>query len=179
MYGSKHRANGAKQLRKLRGLNLGRYRTVLKSVSDADSLRFDILDHVMLVVHADVQPSDGDWARMVVVRNASRTKLRGTLVIAPPRASINAGQRADVAKFMKETGSSIAVVTDSALIRGVAMAVGFLGVKVRAFAPNALAAALQFLSVPETRHAIFVHRIEALRTQLNSASRLSVAPQKH
>lgn len=143
-----------------------------------DTLRFDIVDHVLLVVHADVEPSDGDWARMVVVRNANRTKLRGTLVMAPPRASINAVQRADVAKFLKETGSSIAVVTDSALIRGVAMAVGFLGVKVRAFAPNAVTSALNFLAVPESRHATFVHRVEALKAQLNSASRLSVAPQK-
>lgn len=155
-----------------------RWPAVLQGVADADSLRFDIVDHVMLVVHADVEPSDSDWARLVVVRNAGRARLRGTLVVAPPRASINAAQRADVAKFMKETGSSIAVVTDSALIRGVAMAVGFLGVKVRAFAPNAITAALNFLAVPESRYATFVHRIEALKAQLNSASRLSVAPQK-
>jgi hypothetical protein len=147
-------------------------------VTDSDSLRFDIIDHVMLIVHADVPPSDGDWARMTVVRNASKTKLRSTLVLAPPRASINAAQRADVAKFMKETGSSIAVMTDSALIRGVAMAVGFLGVQVKAFAPNAITAALNFLVVPESRHSIFIRRIEALRAQLNSAARLSVAPLK-
>lgn len=143
-----------------------------------DTLRFDIIDHVMLIVHADVAPSDSDWARLSVVRNGSRGKLRGTLVIAPPRASINAAQRADVAKFMKETGSSVAVLTDSALIRGVAMAVGFLGVKVRAFAPNALTAALNFLVVPESRYAVFTRRVEALSAQLNSASRLSVAPTK-
>ena len=143
-----------------------------------DSLRFDIIDQVMLIVHADVAPRDSDWARMSVVRNSSRAKLRGTLVVAPPRASINAAQRADVAKFMKDTGSSVAVLTDSALIRGVAMAVGLLGVKARAFAPNALTAALSFLVVPESRHGIFARRIEALSAQLSSASRLSVAPTK-
>jgi hypothetical protein len=63
----------------------------------ADSLRFDFMDHVMLIVHADAPPSDADWARMAVVRNANRDRLRGNLVIAPPRASINASQRADVA----------------------------------------------------------------------------------
>ena len=151
---------------------------MLKLVTDSDSLRFDIVDQVMLVVHADVAPSDGDWARLLVVRNANRTKLRSTLVIAPPRASINAAQRADVAKFMKETGTGVAVLTDSALVRGVAMAVGFLGVKVRAFAPNALTAALDFLMIPESRHAIFIHRVEALRAQLASAARLSIPPPK-
>lgn len=147
-------------------------------VTDSDSLRFDIVDQVMVVVHADVAPSDGDWARLLVVRNANRTKLRSTLVIAPPRASINAAQRADVVKFMKETGTGVAVLTDSALVRGLAMAVGFLGVKVRAFAPNALTAALDFLMVPESRHAIFVHRVDALRAQLASAARLSIPPPK-
>ena len=63
-------------------------------------------------------------------------KIRGNLVIAPTRAGINAAQRADVARFMKETRISIAVVTDSALIRGVSSAVGFLGAQVRAFPPT-------------------------------------------
>jgi hypothetical protein len=147
-------------------------------VTDSDSLRFDIIDQVMLIVHADVAPSDGDWARLLVVRNANRAKLRSTLVIAPPRASINSAQRADVVKFMKETDTGVAVLTDSALIRGVAMAVGFLGVKVRAFAPNALTTALAFLMVPESRHAIFIHRVDALQAQLASAARLSMPPPK-
>jgi len=136
-----------------------------------DSFRFDIVDHVMLVVHADMPPSDHEWARMVVVRNANRDRLRSTLVIAPPRASINASQRADVAHFMKETGITIAVVTDSALIRGVARAVGFLGVQVRAFAPNELSTALTFMIVPPSRHAEFTRRIEQMKAQLASNAR--------
>jgi 2,3-bisphosphoglycerate-independent phosphoglycerate mutase len=138
-------------------------------VTPADSLRFDIVDHVMLIVHADVPPDDGDWARMVVVRNGNRDKIRSNLVIAPPRATINAGQRADVARFMKETGISIAVVTDSALIRGIARAVGFLGVQVRAYAPAELPSALNYLVVPQTRHDAIIRRIDALKAQLAHA----------
>ena len=170
--------NTAKQLGKLIGLIRPRSSAVWKRVTDSDSLRFDIVDQVMLIVHADVPPSASDWARLLVVRDANRAKLRSTLVIAPPRASINAAQRADVVKFMKETGTGVAVLTDSALVRGVAMAVGFLGVKVRAFAPNALTSALTFLTVPESRHANFVRRVEALRAQLASAARLSIPPPK-
>ena len=137
---------------------------------NSDSLRFDIVDHVMMIVHADMPPRDADWARMTVVRNASRDRLRGTLVIAPPRASINASQRADVAQFMKETNITVAVVTDSALIRGVARAVAFLGVQVRAFAPNELSSALTFLIVPPSRHADFTRRIELMKNQLAGTS---------
>jgi hypothetical protein len=93
----------------------------------ANTLRFDIVDHVLVIVHADVPPADDDWSRLVLVRNANRQKIRGNLVIAPPRASINAAQRADVAAFTRETGILIAVVTESALVRGVALAIGLLG----------------------------------------------------
>jgi len=140
-------------------------------VADSDSFRFDIVDHVMLVVHADMPPSDADWARMVVVRNANRDRIRSNLVVAPPRASINASQRSDVAQFMKANGTSIAVVTDSALIRGVARAVGFLGVQVRAFAPNELTSALNFLVVSPSRHPEFGRRIEIMKAQLGGTAR--------
>jgi hypothetical protein len=140
-------------------------------VTNADSLRFDIVDHVMLIVHADVPPDPEDWARMVVVRNANREKIRSNLVVAPPRASINAGQRSDVAQFMKETGITIAVVTDSALIRGVARAVGFLGVQVRAFAPAEIASALNYVVVAPSRHADMIRRIDAMKTQLGLNAR--------
>jgi len=140
-------------------------------VADSDSFRFDIVDHVMLVVHADMPPSDADWARMVVVRNANRDRIRSNLVVAPPRASINASQRSDVAQFMKANGTSIAVVTDSALIRGVARAVGFLGVQVRAFAPNELTSALDFLVVSPSRHPEFGRRTEIMKAQLGGTAR--------
>jgi len=131
----------------------------------AETIRFDIVDQIMLVVHADVLPADADWARMSTVRNAHGNKLRGLLVIAPPRASINAAQRAEVAEFMKATGVSIAVVTDSALIRGVANAIGFLGIRVQAFASAEIDAALRYLLVPATQQAALLRRVELLKAQ--------------
>lgn len=132
----------------------------------ANTLRFDLVDHLLVVVHADVAPDEDDWRRLMLVRDANRTRIRGNLVLAPPRATINAAQRADVATFMKETGASIAVLTDSALIRGVALAVGFVGVKVRAFQSNELTSALSYLAVPSSRHAELSGRIERMKSQL-------------
>jgi hypothetical protein len=142
-----------------------------RAVANSDSLRFDIVDHVMLIVHADVPPSESDWARMIVVRNAHGDRIRGNLVVAPPRASINASQRADVAQFMRDTGTSVAVVTDSALIRGLARAVGFLGLQVRAFAFSELASAFNYLVVPQSRHADMSRRIDAMQAQLAGSAR--------
>jgi hypothetical protein len=77
-----------------------------------------------------------------------------------------------VAQFMKAKGTNIAVVTDSALIRGVARAVSFLGVQVGAFAPAELTNALLFLLIPQPRHADVIRRIDAMQAQLSvNASR--------
>ena len=145
-------------------------------MSESNSLRFDILDHVMLIVHADMPPTDSDWTRMMMVRNAHLDKLRSVLVIAQPRSGINASQRSDAASFMKSEGRSIVVVTDSALIRGLARAVSLLGVNVRAFAPTELSRALEFAFVPPSRHADFVRRIETMKAQLGVAPRSASPP---
>ena len=129
-----------------------------------DTLRFDLVDQILLVVHADVPPSEADWARLMVVRNANRHKIRGTLVVAPPRASINSAQRADVVEFMKQSGTAIAVMTESVLIRGVARAVGFLGVKVQAFPLREVAQALDSLGVARSRQGEMMRRIDALKS---------------
>jgi len=133
----------------------------------ADSLRFHLVDHVLLVVHADCPPDDGDWQRMALVRDANRLKIRGTLVVAPPRASISAEQRASVARFLKENDARAAVLTDSALIRGVALAVGLFGVQVRAFAPSSLVSALDYLQFSQARHAEMARLVESLKKQLS------------
>jgi len=139
-------------------------------VSPNETLRFDLVDNIMLIVHADLPPSEVDWARLMVVRNANRQKIRGTLVVAPPRATINASQRADVVAFMKDTGTGVAVMTESVLVRGVARAVAVLGVKVQAFANGESQDAFDALSVPRSRHADLLKRIEALRAQLASTA---------
>ncbi|RYZ09815.1 MAG: hypothetical protein EOO73_02730 [Myxococcales bacterium] len=131
-----------------------------------DSLRFDIVDQVLLVVHADMPPSAHDWARLITVRDANRLRIRATLVVAPPRASLSAQQRSDVVSFMKSTGGGIAVLTDSALVRGVARALGLLGLRVRAYAPLEIASALDFCGVTEPRREDLRRRIAALQAQL-------------
>jgi hypothetical protein len=125
-----------------------------------------LFEHIMLIVHADMPPDADDWARMSVVRNANASRLRGTLVVAPPRAAINAAQRAEVASFMKMSGSSVAVLTDSALIRGVARAVAFLNLNVRAFEPVDIGAALNFLLLADVKHKDAIRRVEMLKAQL-------------
>lgn len=134
----------------------------------AESLRFDLVEHVLLIVHADMPPSASDWERLMLVRNANRTRIRGTLVVAPPRATINSEQRSDVSTFLKQNGGRIAVLTNSALVRGAALALTLLGAPVRAFAPSGLGPALAYLELPSRFTVDLGRRIETLQTQLGT-----------
>lgn len=136
-----------------------------------DTLRFDIVDHVMLIVHADVAPAVEDWARMMLVRSSATSGVRACLVVAPPRATLTAAQRGDVVRFTKD--GSIAVLTESALIRGVAAAVGLLGVQVRAFAPSEEERALNYLGLRQGRHTDALRRLALLKSQLAPSARTS------
>ncbi|MDF3066678.1 MAG: hypothetical protein K0R38_2279 [Polyangiaceae bacterium] len=130
-----------------------------------------MVDQVLLVVHANMPPSERDWARLITVRDANRHRLRATLVVAPPRAKLDASQRSDVATFMRSTGGGIAVITDSALVRGVALALSLLGLKVRAYAPREITVALDFCGVLASRRDDMCRRIEALQAQLSGMTK--------
>jgi hypothetical protein len=131
-----------------------------------DTLRFDLVDHVLLVVSADMPPGEADWARLRTIREANRERIRMALVVAQPRSAPSAAQRAELAAFMRSTGSGLAVITDSALVRGLGLAMSMLGLKVRAYAPSDLSSALDFCGVPEPRRADLRRLIDALKAQL-------------
>lgn len=127
---------------------------------------FRVMGDLLLVVHADVPPSEAEWSEMLRVRDDAE-RLTGILVSAPPKASINASQRADVQSYLEETGASIAVLTHSKLVRGAAFAVAWFGLPVRAFPPNELGEALAFLGQAPDRTPEIDASIQALAAELN------------
>jgi hypothetical protein len=131
-------------------------------------LRFKVIGDLMLVVHADTPPADSDWADMLRERDDHAGTLKGLLVVAPPKASINASQRADVQSYLRQTGARIAVLTDSKLVRGAALAVAWFGVSVRAFPTSGLHAALEYLQGPAEREALVARTIGELNEKLHA-----------
>lgn len=128
------------------------------------TLRFRVVGELMLVVHADIVPSESDWSQMLRTRDDAKPK--SILVVAPPKASINASQRADVQTYLAQTGARIAVLTDSKLVRGAALAVAWFGVPVRAFPSKGLGDALTFLEVKPERLQIIERAIQDLDAEL-------------
>lgn len=127
---------------------------------------------MLLVVCADAPPADLDWARLKSVREANRAKIQMALVVAPPRAVLSAAQRAEIAAFMKATDSGLTIITDSALNRGIVLALGMLGLKVRAYAPSEVAQALNHCGFSAPRALEMRRRIDTLTAQLLEGPRI-------
>lgn len=106
----------------------------------------------MLCVHANEPPSSEDWDAFVQARDGHVPPVRGLLVIAPPRATIDVRQRGNVKTFLKYTGARLAVVTESRVVRGLVTAVAWFNVRVAAYAPDGVEEALSFLGLGSERH---------------------------
>jgi hypothetical protein len=131
-----------------------------------DTLRFDLVDHLLVVVAADAPPGEADWERLRTVREANRGRIRMMLLVAQPRSLPTSAQREEFTTFMRLTGLGVAVITDSALLRGLGLAMSKLGLKVRAYAPSDLARAFEFCGVSESRREDLTRLIGALKAQL-------------
>ena len=98
-------------------------------------------------------PSDADWADYV--RQVADVPFAGALVVGEGN-KLAPAQRTEVEGWLKRNGARNAVVTNSAVSRGVMIALGWFGVPVKAFPPSDLMGALEYLGVPSE------HRGEAM-----------------
>ena len=122
-------------------------------MTERHSMRHRYVDDFLLVVHGNEPASAEDWAAMMVTVESRTTRIAGMFVLAPPKASINAGQRSDVHNFMRAARGPAAVLTSSKMARGAVTALSWFGIKIRAFEPSKTAEALAYLGCSaEQRH---------------------------
>lgn len=133
------------------------------------SMAFRVVGDILLIVHADMPPSAEDWSEMSKLREALADRLKGQLVVAPPRAIIDARQRADVKAFWQRSHVSLAVLTDSRLARGAAIAVAWFGVAVRAWPTQYIDEAMTFLAVPVERREELRQAAQALAAEIRGS----------
>lgn len=77
------------------------------------------------------------------------TEVNKLLALVVGAASINATQRAEVAKAFKEKDLQVAVVTNDRVVRGVITALSWLGARVKPFAWSDADRAVDSLELPE------------------------------
>jgi hypothetical protein len=110
------------------------------------TLRWKLVGQVLLAVHARVPPSEHEWQEFIKSCYEIGSRMQRALIFAD--VALTATQRKQVAEVVDQAKpKSVAVVSSSAVTRGIVTAIGwFTGVH-RAFSPLVLPQALRHLGV--------------------------------
>jgi len=137
------------------------------------TLRYELADSILLLVHGDGPPSEIDWDDYThtLHTHAKANEVTGVLV-ATDGAGPDGRQRVKLNDLVKQRGGSFptAVVTDSVVARGIVTAFGWFNPKVRAFTPGELAGALVYLGADPYRREDLARRIARMRIALATAA---------
>jgi hypothetical protein len=129
-----------------------------------ETLLAKLVEGVLVEVMGDAPPKDADWDAGVAFSARLAPQCMGILVWAG--AGPNSAQRARIAKIDALKDIPTAIVSSSAVVRGIATAFSWLGKKVKGFAPAQIDDALDFLNVPAAVRPVTVRQLDELRTRL-------------
>jgi hypothetical protein len=133
------------------------------------TMRWKQVDRWVVVVHGDAPPSDEDWDGYVDFLREAIVGRRGLVIT--DGAGPNGRQREQLVALPQVTAAPFAVVTPSAVARGIVTALGWLGQSIKAFSPARIDDALQHLEVPPELRPWMLKQIASLRTELGSGAR--------
>ena len=135
-----------------------------------ECMGFKIVGSLHIVVVGEKDPTTADWntyldaIRLTEKNGVDVSELR-TLVFSDG-AGPNAQQRKAVADYLKGRPSPLAIVTGVTIMRGVITALGWFNSQVRAFAPEQLEEALQYLGVPRGRCDAILRDAHAIQSDI-------------
>jgi hypothetical protein len=125
------------------------------------------VDRWVVVVHGDAPPSDEDWDGYVSFLMEAIVGRRGLVITEG--AGPNGRQRERLVALPQVTASPFAVVTSSAVARGIVTALSWLGQSVKAFSPAKIDDALHHLEVPPDLRPWMLKQIASMRSELGGA----------
>lgn len=121
----------------------------------------------VVVVHTDVAPSAAEWDRYVADGIRWMPELRGFLVVTDGGGP-NSQQRRQMERglTLARDQPRIALVSNSLLARGIGVAVSLFNANLRAFRPDDLPSALDYLRVSPFARPVMLAELERLRREL-------------
>jgi hypothetical protein len=146
------------------------------------SMVFRIVGDVHIVVAGTQPPTNEDWDRYLEAVKAEEKKLADfrkmrTLVFSDGGGP-NATQRKAVSEFLKGRTTPVAIVTGSAVMRGIVTALSWFNSGTKAFSPDQVALALEFLQVSETQHEKIWVEAKKLRAELGNPQLKAIQEQE-
>jgi hypothetical protein len=125
---------------------------------------------LMILVHTSRPPSTDEWATYISTISKLDPAKFQTLVFTDGGAP-SSTQRKEVTEALGGRASRGAIVSASMLVRGVVTALSWFNPLIRAFSPDEVADALQYLCVPRDEEPRVWAEVQRLREQLGGESR--------
>ncbi|WP_438015176.1 hypothetical protein WMF18_30415 [Sorangium sp. So ce315] len=129
------------------------------------TMLFDTTEHVLIAVHGREPPSDEDWDSYMQTVVSLPATCSKTLVVTAGGGP-NAKQRASVNEFVSKHTLTVAICTDTLLVRQISTALSWFNPRVRSFRGNDIAAALRYLEVSGPEAALVHHKVAKMRLEL-------------
>jgi hypothetical protein len=134
-----------------------------------ETMLFGSIGGILIGVHAEQAPNRADWDAWVAFTEANAKNNRAILVVTEG-AGPNGTQRAKMAKVKEVLPFPTAILTHSAVARGIATAFAWIGKNVRAFSPDQLGAALLYLAVPVGNQPELLSEVASMRVRIAGGS---------
>jgi hypothetical protein len=134
------------------------------------TMGFTICERYFVSYHTAAPPTDEEWRDQLVYVDGRMAELRGVLVVADGGGP-NVVQRKQLAELFQGKLPPVAVITESAMVRGMLVALSWFGLKQRAFAPADFEKALQFLGANGHARTVVTKAIEQLRADVADTCR--------
>ena len=129
---------------------------VFKWVKDGD---------VMIGVNTTGKISDEDWSAFMAEFGASDYKIYMGFSLGI--LEVSSAQRKQSAAAIRENGTSVIVITDEVLVRGIVTAVSWLGANVKSFPWRDVDRALQYADLEDHKTKILA-QVDSLRDEVTA-----------
>jgi len=135
-----------------------------------DQMGFKIVGTLHVIVVGQKDPSVADWAEYMKALHAEEKKgidvtMMRTLVFSDGGGP-NSTMRKQASDLLKGRATPLAIVTGSAMMRGIITALSWFNPEARAFSPSNVGEALQFLQVPTLKFDTIKTTAQELRKSL-------------
>lgn len=142
------------------------------------SMVFKIVGNVHIVINGPNDATDADWrVYMDAVRGEERKmadfgKMR--TIVFSAGGGPNAKQRKEINEFLGGRATPVAIVTSSTVMRGIVTALQWFNPLARAFSPENVVAAMQFLGTSGSEASILWTEAKKLQSSVGAPASKSI-----
>ena len=142
------------------------------------SMVFKIVGNVHIVIHGMTDPLDEDWRLYMNAVRSEEQKTAGfgrmrTLVFSAGGGP-TAKHRKEINEFLGGRATPVAIVTSSTVMRGLVTALQWFNPLARAFSPENVLAAMQFLGTSESEASVLWAEAKKLQSSVGAPASKSI-----